>query len=48
MITAKEIIKYKKQIDKVWIPADNSKDSKVWAEMFDYFDYLLVTGRYDD
>lgn len=48
MITEKDIIKYKKAIDKVWLPMDNSKDNQVWGEMFDYFDYLLVTGRYDD
>ena len=48
MITEKDIIKYKKAIDKVWLPMDNSKDNQVWGEMFDYFDYLLVTGRYDE
>lgn len=52
MITAKEIIKYKKAIDKVWLPllkdSPDSKEAKVWSEMFDYFDYLLVTGRYDE
>lgn len=48
MITEKDITEYKKAIDKVWNPEEDSKDSKVWSRMFDYFDYLLVTGRYDD
>lgn len=48
MITEKDIEQYKETIDKVWNPMDNSKDNQVWSKMFDYFDYLLVTGRYDE
>lgn len=48
MITEKDIEQYKEAIDKVWNPIDNSKDNQVWSKMFDYFDYLLVTGRYDE
>lgn len=50
IITKSDITRYKEAIDKVWLPllkdSPDSKEAKVWSDMFDYFDDLLVTGEY--
>jgi len=47
MITKKDIEKYKNAINKVW-GFDDTRDNQIWGEMFDYFDELLVSGKYDE